>query len=227
MNAPLTLHHNENHKVFFISDTHFGHNKEFIYRHRGFKNIEEHNCYILENWNAMVRPCDTVVHLGDFIAGARENTNKLGDYLLSKLNGEKIILWGNHNAYLKTLYKRLVYDTYRNDNIEVYPISTNEFGSNVTFVGNDLLCKIKTNKNTQFVFCSHFAHRTWIGSHKGVWSFCGHSHGKDVESQPTSNTCERLDVGVDNFKYPQSFDDLAKFIKEKSKKIIWQELKKK
>ena len=34
--------------IYFTSDLHFNHNKDFIYQARGFENIEEHNKTIVE-----------------------------------------------------------------------------------------------------------------------------------------------------------------------------------
>lgn len=80
--------------VFLTSDTHFGHDREFIYKKRGFSNIQEHDNTIIENWNKVVSPNDTVFHLGDVM---------LGDYVygldcLKKLNGNIYIIRGNHDT---------------------------------------------------------------------------------------------------------------------------------
>ena len=41
--------------VWFTSDLHLGHNKPFLYEPRGFKNIQEHDNAIIENWNIHVK----------------------------------------------------------------------------------------------------------------------------------------------------------------------------
>ena len=53
--------------IFLTSDLHFGHNKEFIYKVRGFNSIEEMNEAIIERWNSVVNNDDDVYVLGDFI----------------------------------------------------------------------------------------------------------------------------------------------------------------
>lgn len=58
--------------IYVTSDTHFCHNKPFIYEDRGFKNIEEMNDTIIENWNKLVKPDDTVIHLGDVMLNDNE-----------------------------------------------------------------------------------------------------------------------------------------------------------
>ena len=56
-------------KIYLISDTHFNHNKDFVYKARGFNSIEEMNEKIIENWNSVVTDEDTIYVLGDVIMG--------------------------------------------------------------------------------------------------------------------------------------------------------------
>ena len=40
---PLKINHSDTQRVYFTSDTHFNHDKAFIYESRGYKNRYEHN----------------------------------------------------------------------------------------------------------------------------------------------------------------------------------------
>lgn len=87
--------------IWIISDTHFNHNKDFIYQPRGFANIQEMNEKIISCWNTIVQPNDIVYHLGDvFFGDTVEGIN-----LVHKLNGKIRLAMGNHdtNARLKEL----------------------------------------------------------------------------------------------------------------------------
>jgi calcineurin-like phosphoesterase family protein len=88
--------------IYFTSDWHFGHNKEFIYKPRGFSNVEEMNEAIIERHNLMVSPNDIVYCLGDCMLG----DNEKGIDCMKQLNGEIHIIPGNHctNTRIK-LYK--------------------------------------------------------------------------------------------------------------------------
>jgi len=215
-----TFLHNENQKVWFISDSHFCHNKPFIYEKRGFKSVQEHDETLIERWNNSVSPNDIVIHAGDFLVGAGRDAEPAGRSIMSRLHGFKVILWGNHNSFVKNAYQAIIKENNWNvagDFTEIYPLTTNKFGAPVMFVGHYLLCKIKTPKYSQFVFCSHYAHRLWIDSHKGeVWHISGHSHGSDPESQPEHKNCKRLDVGIENFGGPVSFDEVANIMRTKN-----------
>lgn len=79
-------------KIWLTSDTHFGHNKPFIYEPRGFENIYEHDKQIIKNWNSVVGPEDEVFHLGDVMLG----DNDYGLSCLKQLKGHIHIIRGNH-----------------------------------------------------------------------------------------------------------------------------------
>ena len=81
--------------IFVISDTHFCHNKDFIYKLRGFNNYQEHDEAIVRNWNSVVGPNDDIYHLGDVFMGPRaENALKI----IEQLNGKIHLMRGNHDA---------------------------------------------------------------------------------------------------------------------------------
>lgn len=80
--------------IWFISDTHFNHNKDFIWKPRGFNSIYEMNEAIIERWNKTVKWNDTVYHLGDFILGNDSD----GIKIIKQLNGNIKLVIGNHDT---------------------------------------------------------------------------------------------------------------------------------
>jgi calcineurin-like phosphoesterase family protein len=90
--------------IFLISDSHFGHNREFIYKDRGFTSIEEHDNAIIQRWNLTVKSDDTVYHLGDVMLG----DNEYGLNCLSQLKGKIHIIRGNHDTNTRIeLYRKM------------------------------------------------------------------------------------------------------------------------
>ena len=81
-------------EIFFTSDTHFCHNKGFLYEPRGFTNVDDMNEAIIENWNKVVKPHDIVYHLGDTIL----NDNEKGIECFKRLNGRIFLIFGNHDS---------------------------------------------------------------------------------------------------------------------------------
>ena len=51
-------------RIFVTSDTHFGHDREFVYGPRGFNSISEHDEAIIARWNETVSEDDIVYLLG-------------------------------------------------------------------------------------------------------------------------------------------------------------------
>ncbi len=80
-------------KIFYISDTHFGHENIIKYCNRPFQNVEEMNERIINNWNSVVGKDDIIYHLGDF---AFKNS-KITD-LVKRLNGTIYLIKGNHDS---------------------------------------------------------------------------------------------------------------------------------
>ncbi len=76
-------------EIFFIADTHFGHEKKVRNKQVPFKTVEEMNKELIRRWNNKVGPNDIVYHVGDF-----------GDYENIKyLNGKVYLICGNYENY--------------------------------------------------------------------------------------------------------------------------------
>ena len=86
-------------KTFFIADTHFGEDNIRRYENRPFENVCEMDKALIENWNSVVSSKDEVYVLGDFGA------DKCEKEFLSKLNGTKYLIKGNHDVYSNEYYR--------------------------------------------------------------------------------------------------------------------------
>lgn len=91
-------------KVWISSDTHFCHNRDFLYAPRGFENVQDMNEAIIKNWNERVAYDDEVYLLGDIML----NDNNEGMNCLRRLNGNINIILGNHDTDARAeLYETL------------------------------------------------------------------------------------------------------------------------
>jgi len=88
-------------KIYFISDMHFNHANIIEYCRRPFKNVEEMNKVIIENWNKTVTKHDTVFVLGDL---ALQCSKEQVAELIEKLKGRKILIMGNHDKWNMDFY---------------------------------------------------------------------------------------------------------------------------
>ncbi len=84
-------------RVFVIADTHFGHaNVINVPGRKGmFKDIVEHDEFIVDNWNSTVTKRDKVFHLGD-IGWDRKGYVTQG--ILPRLPGIIEVVAGNHDS---------------------------------------------------------------------------------------------------------------------------------
>ena len=91
---------------WLISDLHFDHENIIKYCKRPFKDKEEMNQTLLENWNSTIKETDTVFFLGDMAFGKGSHSS---DYWLKKLNGKIYFIKGNHEkVHYETSYNQAI-----------------------------------------------------------------------------------------------------------------------
>lgn len=85
--------------TWIISDTHFGHQNIVKYCNRPMN----HNDLMIGKWKSLVRPDDTVLHLGDFSVWYGLNEDYWLD-IANELPGKKFMLRGNHDKRKDSVY---------------------------------------------------------------------------------------------------------------------------
>lgn len=80
--------------IYFTSDLHFNHDREFVYAPRGFSSVHEMNNAIINRWNSLVNMEDEVYILGDVMLGDNESAIKM----FKNLKGSIHIIRGNHDT---------------------------------------------------------------------------------------------------------------------------------
>lgn len=84
--------------IYFTSDTHFFHHNIIHLNNRPFKDFDQMQKTLIRNWNSLVSNYDEIYILGDLI---HKGTALQANQLLSKLNGTKYLIRGNHDSFLK------------------------------------------------------------------------------------------------------------------------------
>lgn len=97
--------------VFLVSDTHFGHagvcrfmRNDGVTKLRPWDNPEEMDEAMVKLWNERVRPNDKVYHLGDVVI------NRKALSIMSRLNGDKVLIRGNHDIFKMEDYTKYFRD---------------------------------------------------------------------------------------------------------------------
>ena len=140
---------------YFTSDLHIGHDKEFIWKPRGFSSIEEHDTEILKRWNNIVTPEDTVYILGDLCLGGNEEE---WNRIFLNLNGTKQVIAGNHDTENKIDKYIFKYDMIYSGLSTIY----------------------KYNKKKRF-YLSHYP--TIVSNYEDkafFWNLSGHTHSRNI-----------------------------------------------
>jgi len=126
--------------VFLVSDTHFGHTgvcrftrDDGVTKLRPWDDANEMDEEMVKRWNDRVRPNDKVYHLGDVVI------NRKALSIMSRLNGDKVLIRGNHDIFKDTDYRQYfrelrayhVMNGMILSHIPIHPESLSRFGTNI------------------------------------------------------------------------------------------------
>jgi calcineurin-like phosphoesterase family protein len=80
-------------ETHFTADLHIGH--DFMSKLRGFDDVATHDEWLMDTWNANIKPRDEVWFLGDFRMG--QCSQERAREFFHKLHGIKHMVRGNHD----------------------------------------------------------------------------------------------------------------------------------
>ena len=172
--------------IWFTSDLHqhFNHDKDFIWKARGFESVQEMNEALIERWNSIVQKDDIVYNLGDVFLGTDKEQSL---EMVSRLNGQIHYTIGNHDGDKKIEATKQLPNT-----------ADVQFGYRLK------------HKKTTFL-CTHYPTVVGNMTFDNVWNLHGHTHQKDSFSNipycyhvgVDSHNCYPVDV-------EQIFEDIKK-----------------
>ena len=138
---------NKEKKIWFTSDTHFGHKNIIKFSNRPFDDEDHMNEELIKSWNSVVGEDDDVYHDGDF---SLTNSNKT-ERILERLNGNIHLITGNHEKSVLKSGKCKERFVWIKSYHEMYV-------------------------DKQAIVLCHYGMRVWNKSHHGAWMLYGHSH---------------------------------------------------
>lgn len=182
-------------KIFVTSDLHLNHNKDFVYKERGFNSIAEHNEAIVRNWNTTVSDNDIVYVLGDSMLNDDDTT--VSKYL-KQLRGHIFYIIGNHD----TARRLRIYES----------------------IGWKCLGYAHTIQHKkQSFYLSHYP--TLCGNYdedrplnKQVINICGHTHTKNPFDDFNKGLIYHVDMDAHNCT-PVNIDTIVNDIKERNELV--------
>ncbi len=171
--------------IWFTSDTHYFHKniagpKVSTWKsgYRNFEDEKEMSRHIVKVFNQTVKEDDILYHCGDWSFGGTQNIWNFRKQLRCK---NIHLIHGNHDTHIKKdielpnckraeLYSSIFIDgePIGGDTCDYVLLSS-------LFVSTNDTLTVKHGNHTFFL--SHYSHRVWEGSHKGIIHLYGHSHG--------------------------------------------------
>ena len=170
--------------VYFTADIHFYHENIINHAKRPFKNADEMNRKIIDNWNNIVKANDEVYILGDVTMKGASNANTV----LSQLKGKKYLIKGNHDNFVEE------------KNFHSYIFEWVKDYYELEYEGN-------------FFVLFHYPLDEWNKFYRGAFHLHGHQHNNSLYNfENLKKGLRRYDVGVDaNYFKPVSIDEIIKF----------------
>lgn len=155
------------------------------------------NCCIIDNINAVAKPEDDIIFLGDFAFS--KSVHRIVELRKRIKCNNFYFIFGNHDKLIRKNQDFLKHQGFR------------IWGD---YAEEDFLISDGKKKS---VTLTHYSFKIWNKRHYGSWNLYGHSHG----SLPDDPNSLSFDVGVDtnNFK-PYSLKDVESIMANKTFKPI-------
>ena len=190
-----TLKFESGDNLFWSSDIHDSHERDFILKPRGYSSAEEARNNLIKLWNNQVDKNGIVFHLGDIVVGAGQNGYEALTSLLDQLNFKEIYLMaGNHPSGWNQLYKKGTEDKEYNlfDHFGRKSLYYN--GRLIYFIPNYYEIKV----GSKLVVMSHYPMASWNKVGKGSFAIHGHCHNNYELGKYQSKQGKILDVGIES-----------------------------
>lgn len=184
--------------IYLTSDLHLGHDREFVWRVRGFESVQEMNETIVEHWNNTITDEDDVYCLGDLMLGDPSNIE-----YIKRLNGKIHIVYGNHD----TANRQKMYSELPNVVECAWAIMLNY--RKYHFFMTHFPC-----------ICSNFDDKKYLKQR--TINLCGHTHSTDpwIDWDRYKTTIFHCECDGNNC-YPWLLDDIIELMKIKYKDVIF------
>jgi calcineurin-like phosphoesterase family protein len=176
--------------IYFTADSHFNHSNIINTCGRPFKNVEQMNKTLIQNWNSYITDRDHVYILGDLVF---KGTGIEANEIIKKLNGKKYLIKGNHDKFIED-------NSFNKDNFE--------------WIKDYYVLAYEKMKFILF----HYPIFEWEGYFGDAIHLYGHVHnnGKNYEQKKRLEVLGKraINVGVDvNNYYPISIQTIIKMVK--------------
>lgn len=194
--------------IFFTSDWHLGHENAIRYDERPFKDCSHMHESLIKRFNSIVNEKAVTYFVGD-MGNATEKVRKV----INRLNGTKVLIWGNHDKGMNAMY---------NAGFDVVL-----FGATIYIAGERVTishCPLKGvyREDTSNMIGSN--NENWHGESRpkhqmatvednGQFHLHGHIHSRKNKKQSKKILGKQYDIGVTANNYmPVSYSQIESWI---------------
>lgn len=203
---------------WFTSDLHFYHNNVIEICNRPYLNLDAMHEGIIREWNKRIRPREEVWIFGDFVFGGKQRIFEI----TSRLNGRKILVKGNHDKNMASVYLECgFYDVVENEILHLIK-NKNDPENNITVLTSHFPYfpveqYFKRDGKLQYSFMGdtekvRYPHKRILDM--GQWLVHGHVHSAWRVNG------KQINVGWDIWKAPVSQEQIVKIIRENPNGIM-------
>lgn len=189
-------------QTYFTSDLHVGHANVIRHCNRPYSSVEEMDEALINNWNSMVLPGDLVYILGDFVWKVNDIPKAL-----SRLNGDKVLISGNHDqTFIKHKKAQKFYHLFKKWGfLEVYQTLPLKIGPYRVLLSH---LPYKTDKTPEDYVDKYYDFKPTKTFEDAL--LCGHVHNRwRIKEDPL-----QINVGVDQWGfYPVSAKEIEETIR--------------
>lgn len=180
-------------KVFFATDWHDLHDKDFVWGARGFSNVQEHS-QSLKSWiDKNLVEGSILIYQGDLCLNAPEN---YVDNFFNNVKSKVFFIMGNHDQRVERWLKNKLESGEIEYENHVTPVWKNKvwfFGSFQAFLFDSAKNRVKN----KLCINSHFPLQEWDKMNHGSWHVHGHVHGSLQKSHNYDFRCKIVDASFD------------------------------
>jgi hypothetical protein len=208
MTPLIKINRKEYDNIYIASDFHYNHQRDFLWKPRGFKSYQEHDRFLEANIDTLTHN-DLLIYLGDY---SLNSTDEQTSNLLKRTQAQMFYIFGNHEGFHNRFYKNALENYGTNIlnlpivDFKIFPFSVDKYTgaglpgihkntNNIVYFGEEGYFKIGNNN----YFCRHMSPLIWDKmKHDNFFALAGHSHGNCSKLNIDSQEGRILDVGVDN-----------------------------
>lgn len=196
--------------IGFVGCAHRGHDKDFLWSKRGYKNVQEHDDDFVKRWNNKLDNNSIGFLLGDSLFGHNGMERLIVFFRLLRFK-TLYVMPGNHKAGFLDLF----YKISNNSNF----VQTDIYGRIELNLGDKIVYLVpnyyEIYVDNQAIVLSHYPINCFNSYAKGSWCIHSHVHGNLTESLPTGRVNKILDVGLESVKEVQTFQEIKLIMDQK------------